>query len=201
MYVADYATNTDISGSQKKVSKPTLVLMAGFPGAGKTTLARELGYNLQWPTIDKDVLKISLLNANRGVTPESAAWLAYDLFFTLASDLLVKQGLSIILDSAALRPFIIEKACELVYEANAEFRIIFCQAPYDVRIDRIRKRNEQFPKYQLYTHPTMFTEQDGLECFAHLPTDRTERVDTTKSLSRCLQQALNYIQGYSNILI
>ncbi|MBV9692045.1 MAG: histidine phosphatase family protein [Ktedonobacteraceae bacterium] len=43
--------------------KLTLVLMAGLPGTGKTTLAAELGRRLQWLVVDKDMLKLSLLQS------------------------------------------------------------------------------------------------------------------------------------------
>jgi len=39
------------------VSRLTLVLMAGLPGAGKTTLAYALGRELGWQVIDKDTYK------------------------------------------------------------------------------------------------------------------------------------------------
>ena len=45
----------------KELKQPTLALMAGLPGVGKTTLANELGLRLGWVVIDKDSIKDSLL--------------------------------------------------------------------------------------------------------------------------------------------
>ncbi len=40
--------------------EPVLVLMAGRPETGKSTLARAIGAALSWPVIDKDVIVTSL---------------------------------------------------------------------------------------------------------------------------------------------
>lgn len=66
---------------------PTLVLMAGPPGAGKTTLALALSRALGWPSVDKDTLKSSMLAA--GVPEEIAGRASYDLMFDVGRDLLL----------------------------------------------------------------------------------------------------------------
>lgn len=43
------------------ISPPTLVMFAGLPGTGKSTLALALGKSLGWPVIDKDILNAVLL--------------------------------------------------------------------------------------------------------------------------------------------
>ncbi len=47
-------------------NRPTLVLMAGPPGAGKTTLALAVSRALGWPVVDKDTLKGSTENRGLG---------------------------------------------------------------------------------------------------------------------------------------
>src|SRR5947207_8457854 len=108
--------------------KHTLVLMAGLPGAGKTTLAAALGRTLQWPVLDKDWLKSSLLNQDLGTSMEITGTIAYELLFAMAEDLLVRQLLSIILDTPARYPFILNRANKLAQEAGAQLKVVLCRA-------------------------------------------------------------------------
>jgi predicted kinase len=90
-----------MDGSEQR----TLVLMAGLPGAGKTTLALALGRALGWPVVDKDTLKSPLLKL--GIANEVAGPASYTLLLALARDLLVHQRLSVILDSPAAYPRVV----------------------------------------------------------------------------------------------
>jgi len=83
-------------------SKLTLVLMAGMPGAGKTTPALALGRSLGWPVIDKDSLKSPMLT--KGISNDLAGPASYALMLAMADDLLVRQRLSAILDSPGRFP-------------------------------------------------------------------------------------------------
>ena len=78
-------------------SKPTLVLMAGFPGTGKTTLAKRLGQRLDWQVIDKDGIKEGYML--EGLSNDDAAWYAYEKSLTRISISLTIAKASIILDS------------------------------------------------------------------------------------------------------
>lgn len=46
----------------------TLVLMAGLRAAGKTTIAKELSYELNWPVINRDLIKTCLLTTSGAMT-------------------------------------------------------------------------------------------------------------------------------------
>src|ERR1700680_2616037 len=95
-------------------TKPTLVLMAGLPCAGKTTIARALGRDLGWNVIDKDRRKEDLLK--KGGDDKKAGREAYNWSFEAARSILTKdeEQVSVILDSAALHLFIIDNALGIV---------------------------------------------------------------------------------------
>ena len=120
------------------MSRQTLVMMAGPPGSGKTTLALALSKVLGWPTVDKDTLKSPMLNS--GVPEEVAGPASYDLMFQVGRDLLIRQGLSVILDSPAGYPDVIERAAELAKDARARLRFVLCLADCDVRNQRLAAR-------------------------------------------------------------
>jgi predicted kinase len=45
------------------MQKPTLILVSGAPGAGKTTIAARLSRNLRMPMVSKDAVKESLFDS------------------------------------------------------------------------------------------------------------------------------------------
>ncbi len=119
-------------------SGPTLVLMAGPPGAGKTTLAQSVGRALGWPVVDKDTLKSSMLTA--GVPEGIAGPASYDLMFDVGRDLLLHQRLSVILDSPAGYPQVVRRAEGLATEVGAELRFVLCLTRHAVRSERLERR-------------------------------------------------------------
>jgi predicted kinase len=79
--------------------RPLLIVLAGFAGAGKTTLSRRLAAELGIPRLGSDDL-IRIVGRSRPLADRAgdAGWIAYDVFFDLAEDF-VRTGLSVILDN------------------------------------------------------------------------------------------------------
>ena len=176
---------------KKKVLKePTLVLMAGLPGVGKTTLARRLGEMSGWVVLEKDNLKDSLLEdtaLKEKVDEEIVGWAAYDNFFKLAEDFLLKQHLSVILDSSALHPFILKRAKELVACSGANFKPILCDVDEPTRQDRLRTRPSRISQSEAHRIP-----REAFEQFDNLPED-TLRVCTKTPLKNYESEVLAYV--------
>jgi predicted kinase len=165
----------------------TLVLMAGMPGTGKTSLALALGQSRGWPVIDKDSLKSPLLTA--GISSGLAGPASYMLMLELAQDLLVKQHLSVILDSPGRFPFVLERVKAMTEQVGARLKIIQCVAPRELRNQRLTGR---------LARPSQWKEDAGLsdeeerEMFAHLPTNALI-LDTSLPLEDCLTEAFAYL--------
>src|SRR3990172_3905882 len=103
-----------------------VVQMAGKPGSGKSTLARGIGAACEAVVLDKDVIKSAALNA--GAEESLAAGLAYEGLFDLVRSLL-RMGQSVVLDSAAFYPQIVEKGQSLAIAAGAAYYVIECVCP------------------------------------------------------------------------
>ncbi len=162
----------------------TLVLMAGPPGAGKSTLALAIGRALGWPVVDKDTLKSALLEA--GTAEERAGPLSYDLMFVLGHDVLVRQRQSVILDSPAAYPRCVERANQIAAKVGGRLRVMCCVADDAVREVRLGTRRT------LRSQLTAGTFQSGSERFAHLPDDALT-LDSSRPLADLLSEALVYI--------
>jgi len=173
---------------------PTLVLMAGLPGAGKNTLALALGRALGWPVVDKDIFDAVARTA--GVTQVSPVALAYDLAFALLKDRLVEQRLSVILDCPAVLPDLVERGAQLAQQAGARFGIIRCYASQAVRNERMARTMP--PSSRAWRHPARRRPSDvagdGQEHFGQLPAD-TVQVDTTRPQVALIAEVLAHLHA------
>ena len=161
--------------------------MAGLPGVGKSTLAYALSRVLNWHVIDKDRHKEILLKQGWG--DEAAGIATYELAFETACDVLMKQQASVILDSAALHTFILEKALNIVeYVSNVRLKVILCIADHDLRNKRLRSRPLQITNIRVNPE----TIPDYLRLFQHLPPD-TLKLYTINPLHEYLEDAKNYL--------
>jgi predicted kinase len=78
---------------------PQLVVFAGLPGTGKSTLSEQAARLLGCPLFVKDRLEATL--RRNGIGPEhQSGWAAYELLTTLAEEQL-RLGQSAVLDSTA----------------------------------------------------------------------------------------------------
>lgn len=177
----------------KSAASPTLVLMAGLPGVGKSTLASKLGLDLGWVVIDRDSFKDSLLEdalLKERIAEDTAGWAAYEVFFRNAHDLLVNQHQSIILDTSTLRRFIFERACDLARAAGAEFKVILCEVDEKTRQHRLHTRKQRIS--QAYSH---LVPEEAAKQFDQLLPEHTLRIWTKDPLKKYEEKALAYILG------
>jgi len=168
----------------------TLVLMAGLPGAGKTTLAARLGKSLGWPVIDKDKIKDEF--TKDGYDNVEAGNQAYEESFALARDTLLNDQKSVILDSTAIHQFILDDARKIVSDiVNVHLKVILCVIEKYLRDYRLLHRPYQAPTVKV--DPQTIT--DYLTLFEHLPPDNTLTIYTDGLLDEYLQTAISYLSN------
>lgn len=170
-----------------EISKITLVMMAGLPGAGKTTLAYALQAVLGWHVIDKDKYRITLLK--QGLDEDLAANKAYERSFVEIYHALNNEKASVIFDTAALQSSIVDTVKEIIGSIeDVRLKVVLCVIDRDERDYRLRNRPMQ------HTRNTVEPETiaDYLQYFDHLPQD-TFTLFTNIPLEECISKAQAYV--------
>lgn len=161
--------------------------MAGPPGAGKSTLAMAVARRLRWPIVDKDTIKSRLLNA--GIAEEIAGPASYDLMFDLGKDLLLEQRLSVILDSPAGYPIVIERAHALARQAEANLKFVLCLADPSTLTERLSRRTARQSQWSVNEVGEEDTRQRWMSL---LPPDSLV-LDMAQTTDHLLQSVVPYL--------
>ncbi len=118
---------------------PLLVVVAGMPSSGKTTVAEGLARRLRLPLIAKDEIKESLYESLGAGSVSSSAVLgdaAYALIFALARTML-SSGVSAIIEANFFR----DQESEFAALPEHQLVQVHCKAPLSVLLDRYANRS------------------------------------------------------------
>ncbi len=121
------------------IPRPTLVLVAGAPASGKTTLARKLSAALPAPLLDKDSIKSGLCVTSGQIAvrgdPVGAA--AFEVLWE-CTEALLRAGCTTVVEAAFHRDHMRPALKRL--GPLAEVRLICCEAPVRIATRRYRAR-------------------------------------------------------------
>jgi dephospho-CoA kinase len=201
---------------------PTLVFMAGFAGAGKTTLVQYLQEKLGWEMLNKDQLKRQYLAEGKigdgekwENFVEAAGRKAFDTLFDLTEKLFGNEHKSLIVDTCGFPPFIFTKMLQIQQRSQkrCEIKVLLCSATKETRTNRLLQRGSEFASC-VYELQGKLHEMQAEACFTHLcklpeiPDDAEEQehfkrlfdysltrvLNTNGSLDTYKDEALRYLQ-------
>ncbi len=103
------------------MSSPTLLALKGFPGVGKSAIARAVSLHFGWPLVDKDDLLDVLIHQH-----VDAGRLAYEAMWRVGRRQLL-QGFSVVCDSPLSHPMGYRAARRIALETGATLAVLECR--------------------------------------------------------------------------
>jgi predicted kinase len=172
---------------------PQLIVFAGLPGTGKTSLARAVARELAAVYLDKDTIKECILAQAAELKVEQgeklAGPLSYELLVSLARDNLT-LGLSVVLDSPAAYQLFRDKVKQLARAVRADLRLIECICTDEKLLrQHVEGRGPDAPAFRTRDWATYQRERAQFERL----TDRRLVVDTAESVATNLRKVLRYL--------
>ena len=168
--------------------KPFILQMAGESGAGKSTLALAVGEATGAVVLDKDLIYGPLID--EGVLRMGMGGPSYAVLFKMA-DSILSQRLSLILDSGAFWPTIIERGQMIAERRDARYFIVECQCPdTDEQEKRLTTRTGEVSQPRSRAQMEASLSRPGVLLTVKEP---HLDVDTTKPLEICVRRVLEYI--------
>ena len=134
------------------MTKPHLIVVAGPPAAGKTTLARQIAAALRLPLICKDTIKEALydhLGPGDRARSQQLGYAVIQCMYALAEDVL-HAGASVVLESTFNHPDTPAELRALLDHADARLSVVYCYATPEVLSARFNARAaaERHPGHQ-----------------------------------------------------
>jgi predicted kinase len=173
-------------------SDPLLIVFAGMPGTGKTSLARAVARKTAATYLSKETIKATAIalseKLNLGRQEELAGQLSYELLVNLARDNLTLER-PVVLDSPAAYGLFRDRVRQLARAVRAETKWIECVCTDEDLLRRRLEGREGSGRSNAWA-----AYQRDRPRFEQL-TDRHLLVDTAETMATNLSRILDYL-GY-----
>lgn len=123
-----------------KLTKPVLIMMYGFPGAGKTYFARQLSNSLNAVHVSSDRVRGELFERPRYDKEENQV---VEHLMQYMSEEFMNAGISVIYDMNVPRGLHRKQLRELAKKVNAKSILLWLQVDHDTAFGRIMKRDKR----------------------------------------------------------
>ncbi len=124
----------------------TFIVMRGYPGTGKSTIARLLATALHAPLIDRDIIRQMAVDLF-GDLPQVGQF-SYELMFALAREQL-RLGLSVVVDTPLTYRTTYEQCKEVARTFRVPMLVVHCQCPPEVQKRRLEGRKGKVSEFQI----------------------------------------------------
>jgi predicted kinase len=180
-------------------SRPTLVVVSGPPGSGKTTLAHEVARAVGCPAICRDEIKEGMAHATPGFVPgprDELTMRTLPAFFGML-ELLLTARVTTVAEAAFQDRIWRPRLAPLL--PLARLRIVHCTVDPGVAFQRIVQRGEASTVRAAHADPRPENEADCIR--RHLAFDRISvdapwiEVDTTSGYRPGIDQVVAFING------
>lgn len=168
----------------RELGPPSLMIVCGLMGSGKTTLATVLADRLGSDVLSTDTIRRELLGASPSPSAFNEAHYAPQLRQQVYHEMLrragalLKQGVSLVLDGAFLTAAQRRAAVELAETCGAASLLVHCVCPAVVALERIERRAAGASLSE--ARPELYASQQSAQEPLH--EGRVIEVDTTSAL-------------------
>jgi uncharacterized protein len=187
----------DLAHSHCRLARPTMVLVGGPPGVGKSTVAAALGGNLGWTVLRSDEVRGEVLGGDKWAG--SSEWLSAR-FSAAATEAtytemveragrLLGLGESVVLDATWAAPPRRDEAERVSRDSHASFVALLCDAPASIAERRVARRIAAGSDISM---ATVAVARQIAESFAPWP--HAARLNTAAPIAETVSQALDTIR-------
>ena len=166
----------------------TFIVMRGYPGTGKSVIARAIANALHAPLIDRDILRQSAVNIF-GSHPDIGRF-SYELMFALTKEQL-SLGLSVVIDTTLTYRVTYEQARNIAEEFHVPMLVVHCQCSPELQRQRIEGRKGQVSPFQITSWEEWQRWKPRFEDFD----DHGCVLDTAQPLEESLAKVMNAIRA------
>jgi len=165
----------------------TFIVMRGYPGTGKSTIARAIATALHAPLIDRDIIRQTAVDIF-GDLPKVGHF-SYELMFAITREQL-RLGLSVVVDTPLTYHTTYEQSKELARTFHTLMLVVHCVCPPEVQKRRLEGRKGKVSEFQITSWEdweqwkTRYEEFDDHGCV----------IDTSHPLDESLAKVMHCIQ-------